>query len=308
MELRDTLNNECVKNCNSDKRKDFTEYDICKLVKSEIDKLPVRCVGKWAYDKIYRLTQYFGIFASGMKNKGTKNYIEICSGPGRCILRETGNEIDGTPLAIVNHPSFKYIDKALFIDLNEVVVDCLNIRFKDMELSNAKAITGDYTDTKGLSEILDEIKYNSLNLVFIDPTDCSVPFATIAFLKRKLGRMDLIFNFAQGSDLKRNIRKAINNQDYACRQKYTRFLGSEEYFNRPEIVALASETINEDKLVEHFYAEYQNNLKRIGLIHTDRKLVRIYYSLLFATAHKLGIRFWNEAQAINPNEQREFKF
>jgi hypothetical protein len=36
---------------------------------SELDQLPVRCVGKWAYEKIYRLVQYFGIFANGMKNK-----------------------------------------------------------------------------------------------------------------------------------------------------------------------------------------------------------------------------------------------
>jgi hypothetical protein len=42
--------------------------------------------------KIFHLIQYFGIFTIGMKSKwqGNINYIEICSGPGRCVNRENG--------------------------------------------------------------------------------------------------------------------------------------------------------------------------------------------------------------------------
>jgi hypothetical protein len=76
----------------------------------------VRCVGDWAEQKIFYLVQYFGIFATGMKAKwsGKINYIEICSGTGRCINRHTGMEFDGTSLAIMNHKAFKNIRKALF--------------------------------------------------------------------------------------------------------------------------------------------------------------------------------------------------
>ncbi len=45
-----------------------------------------------------RLAQYFGVFAGGMwKRWAGLNYIEICSGPGRCVSRETGEEVDLVP-------------------------------------------------------------------------------------------------------------------------------------------------------------------------------------------------------------------
>ena len=42
---------------------------LCTHTVSAIDGLPIRCVGEWAYDKIYRLVQYFGTFAGGMGKK-----------------------------------------------------------------------------------------------------------------------------------------------------------------------------------------------------------------------------------------------
>jgi hypothetical protein len=73
---------------------------------SVLDNLPIRPVGEWAYDKIYRLVHYFGIFAGGMKNRwAALNYVEIGCGPGRCVLRENCLEIDGTALAIIRNPT-----------------------------------------------------------------------------------------------------------------------------------------------------------------------------------------------------------
>ena len=127
MNLHSKININCTKKCNNEKRKEVTEGDTCKITTSEVDGLPIRCVGKWAYEKIFRLNQYFGIFANGMKNKWSGlNYIEICSGTGRCILRETGEEIDGTSLSILQHPSYSWIKKSLFIDIQESVVKVLN--------------------------------------------------------------------------------------------------------------------------------------------------------------------------------------
>ena len=83
-------NKACYGNCNKDDRRHCAENDLCRVVKSNLDSLSVRCVGDWAEEKIYLLYQYFGIFTKGMKNKWTEiNYIEICSGPGRCINRGT---------------------------------------------------------------------------------------------------------------------------------------------------------------------------------------------------------------------------
>ena len=94
---------------------------------SVLDDLPIRPVGEWAYEKIYRLVQYFGIFAGGMKKRWPSlNYVEIGCGPGRCVLRENCLEIDGTALAIIRNPNFFSLQKAIFIDASPRVAEILN--------------------------------------------------------------------------------------------------------------------------------------------------------------------------------------
>ena len=172
------------KNCNKEIREKRIVKGFCKETVSKIDGLPVRCVGEWSKEKIYRLTQYFGIFANGMKKKWKNklNYIEICSGPGRCIERESGLEFDGTSLAILNHKSFKLIKNAIFIDLSSEVVFTLNKRIdKQRKSSFAKAIECDYNNTKEIKSILSELTPNYLNLVLLDHQISSVQYRFITY-------------------------------------------------------------------------------------------------------------------------------
>ena len=102
--------------------------DLCAVAMST-DGLPVRCVGKWASQKIYYLLQYFQIFTEAMKDKwaGNIRYIEVCSGPGRCCTRDK-HEQDGTALAVLKHPLFRYHKHALFFDFSENVITTLSRR------------------------------------------------------------------------------------------------------------------------------------------------------------------------------------
>ena len=150
-------------------------------MKSVLDDLPIRPVGEWAYDKIYRLVQYFGIFAGGMKNRwAALNYIEIGCGPGRCLLRENCLEIDGTALAIIRSPNFSSLQKAIFIDASSRVAEVLAARIGALGAGSiASAVVGDYSNGAGLCGILKGLPGGSLNFIFIDPTECDVPFETI---------------------------------------------------------------------------------------------------------------------------------
>ena len=83
LDLREIQHPKCPgKKC---AERDSVDADgLCTQTRSERDGLPVRCVGEWAYDKMYRLVQHFGTFAGGMSKKWVGlNYVEICSGPGR---------------------------------------------------------------------------------------------------------------------------------------------------------------------------------------------------------------------------------
>jgi three-Cys-motif partner protein len=261
-------NDRCQKGCNSNNRKGFIENDLCSETNSVLDNLPIRCVGEWAEQKIYHLVQYFGIFSNGMKDKwkGELNYIEICSGPGRCVARENGSEFDGTALSILKHSAIKNIRRALFFDVNEIVVDTLNQRIRKLNIDNARALIGDYSKPDLICDIIKQsINPNSLNLIFIDPTDCSVPFSLISKIKLVLVNVDFIINLASGTDYNRNITNALLDQDSYTRtiSKYSKFLGTADFFKDPVNIKLAQERRNID-LRNNFRESYTQSLKTIG--------------------------------------------
>lgn len=291
-------NDDCVRNCNKDMRKQITENDLCTLVKSKQDELAVRCVGEWAEQKIYLLYQYFGIFAKGMKNKWKEiNYIEICSGPGRCVVRENGVEIDGTSLAILNHDSAKYITKAYFFDYDENVVKILNERIKILKISDkkAKAYYGDYNEPSKICDKLCETLSSqySLNLVVIDPTDCSVPFKLIEALTGRLKNIDFIINIATGTDFSRNIPMAFNDINRAS--KYERFIGSRGFFSDSKNILL-NKSNNFAALRSNFISMYQENMKKLGYSIFRLSPIKHYYYILFSSKNKVAADFWDKAQ------------
>ncbi|MDR0940399.1 MAG: three-Cys-motif partner protein TcmP [Mediterranea sp.] len=309
IDLNGCKNGSCHTKCNKEARAKLSEDDLCKDVKSVCDSLSVRCVGKWAEKKIYLLYQYLGIFATGMKDKWSEiNYIEICSGPGRCINRESGEEIDGTALAVVHHPAFQYLHKAIFFDYNPVVVEVLNKRIEAIGLtSKAIAQRGDYNNPESICTILSQqcSTTRSLNLILIDPTDCSVPFALVKRIKKTLQNVDFIINVATGTDFNRNIPMAFDDKERAA--KYETFLGDTTFFHNAINIELYR---NRDysTLRNKFREAYQNSMKSIGHTFFDLNMIEHYYDILFAASHYKALEFWNKAKAIKYDGQRELSF
>jgi three-Cys-motif partner protein len=299
--LNPLQNADCSRKCNKEARKTKTENDLCDI-KSMQDGLPVRCVGEWAEQKIYLLYQYFGIFTVGMKNKWKLNYIEICSGPGRCINRSSGNEIDGTALSILKHDAYKHLNRALFFDFSEAVVDVLNQRITALDVENAKAYIADYNKADELcAMIMSEIGKESLNIVFIDPTDCSVPFSLLRKIKETLPNVDFIINIATGTDFNRNIGQAFENPERA--NKYCRFLGDEDFFVDLDNIALCKKR-DWESLRTKFREAYKQSLSNIGYQRFGTKRIQHYYDILFATKHPTAMNFWNSATATEYDGQR----
>ncbi len=288
-------------------REETDSDGLCADIVSVLDELPVRCVGEWAYDKIYRLVQYFGIFAGGMKNQWQAlNYIEIGSGPGRCIVRDDCTEIDGTALAIVRNRHFSSLRTAIFIDASVRVTKILNERLDALgSRSVATAVVGDYEDASDLCRILSTLPQRSLNLVFIDPTECDVPFATIKRIVNHLQNADLLINVALGTDVNRNIVSAILSPTHTkARDKYERFLGIPGFCSRADVMELAK-LADHDRLRRKFAEVYNQQLQELGYVHTDVRAVRHYYYLLFASRNRKGLEFWLKSCEIAPDNQRE---
>ena len=308
IDLNYVPNKSCLTQCNANKRREITENDLCTYTCSTFDNLRLRCVGEWGKEKIYYLTRYFEIFSKGMHKKwnGKLNYIEICSGPGRCISRNNGLEFDGTALSILKNSAFQFIEKAIFFDFNDTIVNVLNQRIQNQNISKAIALKGDYNQPIEICERIEQtIDTKSLNLVFIDPTDCSVPFSLIHNIDKRLHRTDFIINIASGTDLTRNLSNALQNQMNYRKSilKYSRFLGSTGFFQEKKNIELANRGDHE-KLRNSFREAYKQSLTKIGYVFIDFHRIRHYYELIFASKHNLGLDFWKKAKKIEFDGQR----
>lgn len=306
MDLRQSDSLGCRRCSDRRQRERCTDNGICTEASASLDGGLVRCVGDWGQEKIYYLLQYLGIFASGMHQSWSGlNYVEICSGPGRNINYSTWNEHDGSSLAVLRHPTYKHIARALFLDYDSRVVNQLNERIRTIGIVNAEAHDVDYMDADQLRETLERLPSGHLNLVFIDPTDLSFPFAALAMIAKVLPKADFLMTVAIGMDFVRNAELAAMLTDSAVRMKYEAFLGYAGFFDsiRSSDGRPASEmSINE--LRDHFTNAFRNQLALLGYSFSGQKSIRHYYDLVFASRNPKGLEFWDKACSIGYDGQR----
>ena len=274
-------------------REGLSENSLCPDVVSVVDGKALRCVGGWGRKKIYFLTQYFNILVPGMKGKwnGNIGYFEVASGPGRCIDRDTGYEFDGSAIAILHSRGAVHLKAARFIDIDQTVVSTLNERINALPLKgDFLAIKGSYEDGAGLSTLIQRLNPKGLNLIFIDPTDCSVPFSTIRTLRERGIHFDLIINVATKTDFNRNMKIALSKPGSPGRVKYETFLGGSELFSNPAFIGAMNENRFDDGR-RLFAAAYQESLRSTGFQLFSREAVESYYEIVFATEHARGLDF-----------------
>lgn len=296
--------NGCKRCPDRDARNQNSDEGICRNNVSH-DGLPVRCVGKWATEKIHYLVRYFDMFAKGMHKKARIRYVELCSGPGRCSTRD-GKEQDGTALAIVNHPSFAFVDDALFVDYNAEAVNSLNARLRAQGVApRARAVLGDYNDPDSIRSALREKPFKGLTLCLVDPTSCDIPFQTIEMLAVEAGwKVDFIISFFLKSDFHRNGVQAALNRCYDSRKKYCDFLGCDDFFDRSDVLESARNGKHKE-VSEKFLQAYKDSLTRIRKSAQDLVQVGDLYYLLFATEHSRGLDLWMKAKSRDPYGQSD---
>lgn len=120
MKCQSYKNGDCVNN----------KDGICQTHKSE-DGLSLHCCGSWSKDKIDHFEYYAEMFSTGMKNKwnGRLYYVDLFSGPGKCIARENLEEFDGTCMRAVNiKDKFNHY---FLVDTNSLCIKDLKQRLKN---------------------------------------------------------------------------------------------------------------------------------------------------------------------------------
>ncbi len=267
------------------------------------DGMEYRVVKPYAKEKYKFLEYYMGMFTTSMKTRFELVYIDLFSSNGKCVIEDTGEEINGSALNSLKYPFSKFV----FNDFEEDRITELRKRielyypdqlekcqFTVMEADNCLQ-TIYHSGTIGKKE--------QLILIFSDPNDLAPSFETIEFISSHL-RADLFFHLSYGIDLKRNLKLYLEQKP----SKLDRFLGDEDW--------RSIENITAKDIVDHYFRK----LSRLGYQMIDindeysrptmfsikgQKRIILYY-LFVVSKHPLGQRFATEVEKYGNRQTNLF--
>jgi three-Cys-motif partner protein len=252
---------------------------------SAIDGLPVRDSGVWIETKHKLLAYYADLFATGMKNRWkSRVYLELFSGPGRCLIRKTGKECPGSPLKVIEHEFTKFI----FTEMSLPAAEALAHRVEPFtNAKNTEIWCGNCAEA--IQKI--RIPAGSLTLAFIDPTGIShAPFSLIEALHGRT-RCDLLINIQHGMGIKMNIHQYTPDADE--QSALTKFLGNDSWKHISRH--------NPREFFRGVLELYKGQLDRLGFTFIGREVLVTndqntpLYLLLYASKHPKGKEFWDKS-------------
>ena len=132
-----------------------------------------------------------------------------------------------------------------------------------------------------------------LNLAFLDPEGLEVEWKTVEKLAN-LHRMDMIINFSTNG-ITRNADQLFRREDDTVidrffgtrewRSIYSQVRGGDKSFVRRKLIDFYLQ-----RLVDSGYVETKSD----EMVFRNRRNVQVY-TMIFASKHDLGIKFWNDA-------------
>lgn len=249
------------------------------------DALPIRPSGSWIETKHKLLTYYAKMFATGMKSKWQNRvYLELFSGPGRCVVRNTNKEQLGSPLKVIEHEFTHFIFTEMRVAAAEALAQRISL---SKNAKNAEIWCGDCADAVGKINLPSP----SLTFAFIDPTGIGhAPFHLIETLHKRT-RCDLLINVQHGMGIKGNMHQYTPDADEES--ALTKFLGHAKWKTLPRHDAR--------EFFRGVLQLYKEQLDKLGYAFTGREVLIKntksvpLYLLLFASKHKRGEEFWNKS-------------
>jgi len=264
------------------------------------DGLPARLTGQWVQGKNYYLCRYLDIMTHGVVKKWEAKlaYVDVFAGPGRSIIRDTGEEVEGSPVLSLKYEFAKYV----FVDKPEVLSSLKKRLNGHPKLSQIAFLEGDCNDV--IDDVRSELPANHLTLAFIDPTGLQIKFRAVQRLVQNR-KVDLLMALQFGMGIKRNLQQYIR----AERAALTAYLGNAGWREDASAGGTASQ------VVRRITNRYMQQLREMGYqtfrdreieIRNDQNV--FLYFMAFASRHPLGGKFWREAIKIEWTGQRQMNY
>lgn len=283
-------------------------FDQTLLTDPIDDQLPMRSSGSWVIEKLHYVKKYIDMFTTSMHGKPWRNrrYIDLFSGPGKCVVRETGKIILGSPLISLKtrYPFTDYI----FIDKDDTNIDALQQRCSPFEAkTNINYSIGD--SNLLVKEVVRDIistdkrfikdSWSSLNLAFLDPEGLELEWRTVEALA-SVTKMDLIIHYSQAG-LNRNLDRCFDDQaetiiDRFFGDRTWRSIFDQERKKSKKISSIHRALIDhyKSKLVDLGYVDVHSLEDDYEPLMKGTPTNVPLYRLLFASKHELGHDFWSK--------------
>ncbi|MCA6099181.1 three-Cys-motif partner protein TcmP [Bradyrhizobium australafricanum] len=268
------------------------------------DGLVVSEVGEWASEKHARVQRYIEIASKARALyvpppnwRGGASYIELFSGPGRSLIRDTSRIIDGSPL--VAHSAALTSDVPFTaMHLNDS--DPAMTAAVDQRLRALGVIPATYSEPAEIAvdRIIAAINPAGLHFAFLDPFNLDgLSFEIIKKLAR-LQRVDMLIHVSV-QDLQRNLDDYSRPGDV-----FDRFAPG--WYDHVD----TKQSINSFRaaLMEYWLGEIRKlgtmPAKGVELI-VGSKRQRLYW-LVFVSAHSLAQKLWDAIR--DPMKQTTMDF
>lgn len=266
------------------------------------DGLPARPSQPYATEKLHYVAHYQTIFAQGMKGKWPNRiYIDLLAGPGRCRIRDTGEEFKGSPILSFEAP----FTTRIFVEAEPSLAAALRQR----ATGPCRVIEADCNRADTIAKIREQCPSNALGLAFIDNLGLDVSFSTIAALTRDR-RIDLMV-VMQLQDLTRNVQDVLAGRD--DRRRVDDFFGGPAWESRSRQLMDANASAGE--VASGLVTFYGEQLGTIGYSHVaeSRTIMKnsvnaAQYRLVLAGKHEKAIEFFRKIEKIDPRGQRALGF
>jgi three-Cys-motif partner protein len=172
--------------------------------------LVVENVGPWAIDKLKIVTDYIQASSAARRRflKSEAAYIDVFCGPGRSKIRDTGQFIDGSPIA-----AFKKAQSSLApftsINISDTDQELLAASAKRLSMLGARIRTFSGPASSAMPKIVEGLNKNGLHFAFLDPHNLGTLSFGLFESLAQLKRIDIIVHVSL-SDLQRNADRYIS--------------------------------------------------------------------------------------------------
>ena len=254
------------------------------------DNLPALEVADHVKEKEFAIGRIITIFNNGMQRKWDRRYyIDLFAGPGKCVIKNSDEEVDGSPILAVKS-KVKFTDY-FFSDGNSECLRALKGRIGNSgssELGSVNYYLGN------ADSIVDKLISNlpepkaSLGLAVFDPWGWDFTFETLITLTANR-RLDLVINFPT-SFIKRNWKRELPQLD-----KFMNGGGYRKSFesamSRQDSGATPTSALLDYYKKELHGIGYKYVRDQVGVKNSQGLPL---YQLIFASKNERGADFWNK--------------